>query len=158
MRMDLAVLFLRICLGTIFVVHAGAKLGWQDIAFFWQTEDLITTTLNNLGPFIRLVSYNFDFLPPDLARLTAISAALTEFIGGWALILGFLTRFASLLLCLLMLGAVWYHHPWGFSAASGGYEWALLCLAASQTLLFLGSGCFSLDGLLRAINTAESRA
>ena len=158
MQMDLAVLFLRVCLGSIFVVHAGVKLGWQDISVFWTTENLIASTLYHLGPFIRLVAHTFDFLTLEQAKILAITAALIEFTGGCLLIIGFFTRFAALWLCLLMLGAIYYHLPNGFSAAIGGYEWALLCLAGSQVLLFLGSGSFSLDGLLRAINTAESRA
>ena len=44
-----------------------------------------------------------------------------------------------------------------FYANNGGYEWAMLCLGASQVMVFMGAGRFSISGIFRAVTTAESQ-
>ncbi len=157
MRQDLTLVFLRVCLGAIFIYHARMKLGWMEFSILWETDNLIHYTYTQLGPFIQLVSQTLSFLSPSQAEFMAIMAALVEYFAGWAILLGFLTRTAALLLCILMTVAIYFHLPYGFNGAQGGFEWAMLCLAGSQSLLG-GAGRFSIEGLISAITTAESQA
>ncbi len=157
MGTDLALLGLRVCLGTIFVVHGADKLGW-DMGVFWREDNLMDYSFFHLQSFVGVVAGLFEFLSIEQARTLSMIAALTEFMAGWAIILGVITRVAALLLCILMTVAVYYHLPLGFYANNGGYEWAMLCLGASQVMVFMGAGRFSISGIFRAVTTAESQA
>lgn len=157
MRRDLSLLFLRVCLGAIFIYHARMKLGWTDFSVFWNHDGILDYTYTQLGPFIQLVVQKLDFLSSELAETLAITAALVEYFGGWALLAGFFCRTAALLLCGMMVVAIYFHLPYGFDGAQGGFEWAMLCLAGCQMLL-MGPGRFSAEQLFSAITTAESQA
>lgn len=157
MRRDLTLVFLRVCLGAIFIYHARMKLGWTEFSILWETDNLISYTYTQLGPFIQLVTQTLDFLTPSQAEFMAISAALIEYCAGWGIFLGFMTRISAALLCCLMIVAIYFHLPYGFNGAQGGFEWAMLCLAGSQALL-TGAGRYSIEGLISATTTAESQA
>jgi putative oxidoreductase len=78
-------------------------------------------------------------LPPDLAMLIG----LLEVIGGVALIVGILTRIASILFIIEMLGAtIVAKLPKGFV---GGYEFDLLLMSISISLLLTGPGRASIE-------------
>lgn len=153
---DLALVGLRVCLGTIFIVHGADKLGW-DIGVFLREDHLLEYTVQNLESFTRVVAELFSFLTPEQAQTLALTAAVVELFAGWAVLLGILIRPAALLLCGLMAVAIYFHWPNGFYASNGGYEWAMLCLAGSQVMVFMGPGRFSLSGITRAVTTAESQ-
>lgn len=99
---------------------------------------------------------------PD-AIMTILKFA--EPLGGLVLILGVLTRLASLGLSIIMLGAI-YMKATGFGqmpldfagtfAPSGGTGWEfdLMILSGTLALLFLGAGSISLDALLGEKRTA----
>lgn len=157
MGTDLALVGLRVCLGSIFIVHGADKLGW-DSGVFWREDNLLDYTLIQLQGFTQLVAGLFGFLSEDQIRYLALSAALIELIAGWALALGFFTRHAALLLSGLMIVAIYFHLPQGFYARDGGFEWAMLCLAGSQVMVFMGAGRFSVSGIFRAVTTAESQS
>jgi putative oxidoreductase len=72
-----------------------------------------------------------------------------EFLGGIALILGLATRWASLLLAINMVGAIYFVH-WknGFYSNHGGYEFALSLLAACLALALSGAGALAMDSLI----------
>jgi putative oxidoreductase len=80
-------------------------------------------------------------------------AALSEFGGGIAMILGFLTPLAALGLLFTMSFATFAVHMASgdpFVSATGGrsYELALVYWAISLNILLTGPGVYSLDALL----------
>lgn len=124
---DVSLLLLRLVAGLAFALH-----GWPKIqnAFGW------------MGPEA--------FAPGPLQAL----AALSEFGGGVAWILGLLTPLASLGIACTMLVAFYLHavmmgDPFVPSAAGqGAYELALVYLCIAILLIAMGPGRFSLDRVL----------
>lgn len=120
---DAALLVARLVGGTAFMVH-----GWGKIQnpFSWMGPDA------------------------DVPGLLQALAALSEFGGGLAWVLGLLVPLASLGIAFTMAVAVYSHavlwsHP--FVAAGGGpaYELALVYLCISVLFMALGPGRMSLD-------------
>ncbi len=119
---------LRIVVGAVFLTH-----GWQKIA--------------NMG--FHGTGAMFAQIGIPLPHFSADVVILVEAIGGVALILGLLTRWASLLIAMDMLGAIYFVHlKNGFLVSHGGYEYALTLLAAALALAFGGGGSLAIDSLL----------
>jgi putative oxidoreductase len=79
----------------------------------------------------------------------AAVVALVELACGAAVVLGFCTRWVSIPLALGMaVDTLLIHGPQGFAVYQGGYEYALLRLAATVALIFTGSGRVALDNIL----------
>jgi putative oxidoreductase len=120
-----AILILRLVAGLAFIQH-----GWPKIQhpFGW------------MGPEATVPGF-----------LQAL-AALSEFGGGFALLLGLLTRLAALGIACTMLFAIFMVHlPKGdpFVGRGGSsYELAAVYLAIMAVLLLRGAGGISLDALL----------
>jgi putative oxidoreductase len=72
---------------------------------------------------------------------------IAELIGGVALIAGVFTRYAAVLLSVIMAGAIAVHLPNGFFLPNG-IEFAFALLAANLTLLVGGPGALALDDWL----------
>src|SRR6202035_1178614 len=133
---DVALTMLRVVLGVVFFAHGSQKmLGWFGGFGFHGTMGAFT----NLG------------MPAPLAFLIIC----TEFFGGLGLILGLLTRIASLGVAGLMVGAIFMVHlqygffmNWMGTQKGEGFEFHLLALAMAATLLLRGAGPFSLDRAL----------
>lgn len=87
---------------------------------------------------------NFDALP-SLMKILAIAEPL----GGIAMLIGLLVRWAGLGLAIIMLGAIYTKiNTMGVAyAGSGimGWEFDALILAACIMIMTLGSGKYSLD-------------
>ena len=69
-------------------------------------------------------------------------SALTEFVGGICILLGFLTRFAAFMIAgnmLVALALINIHKGYG------GSEYTLALIAMAIMLLFYGGGAFALD-------------
>jgi|SRR5580704_16143422 putative oxidoreductase len=116
---------LRVVVGVIFLMHGWQKLsqGFHDVGGF----------LGSLG------------IP--LPGLAAVVLTLVELLGGIALILGLLTRYAATFLAVDMLVAIiTYHLKNGFFAPAG-FEFPLLLLAANINLVLSGAGSLSVDTL-----------
>ena len=123
---SVGLLLLRVVMGIAFLFH-----GWPKIQ-------------NPMG-WMGLES-------PVPAIFQAL-AALAEFGGGMALIVGLLTRLASLGIATTMIVALcMVHLPHGdpFVSKTGGrsYELAAVYLACAVLFLLLGPGRFALDALL----------
>ena len=124
---DYAVLSLRVVLGIIFIYHGYQKLFGG---------------LAGTGQF-------FASLGIPLASFFAVIVALVEFFGGIALLIGFLTRWASVLLGISMLVAFFLVHlKNGFLVSNGGVEFVLALIAGLATLKILGAQKLSVDGLI----------
>lgn len=76
----------------------------------------------------------------------AYPVVLGEVAGGLLLILGLYSRWVSLAILPILLGALWVHagNGWLFSANGGGWEFplVLVLIAVSQSLL--GNGAYAL--------------
>jgi len=120
-----AALILRITLGILFLAHAGLKL-------FVFTPAGAAQFFGSLG------------LPPALAYLTIA----VEAVGGIALILGIFTRWVSLALIPVLIGAIAFvHGPAGFffNNPNGGWEYLAFWIAALVVQALLGNGALALQ-------------
>lgn len=122
---DVAPLVLRVATGAIFAMHGWQKLSVMGVG---GTE----------GMLIALGFPMAAFLAPLL-----IAAELG---GGILLILGLFTHWSAKVLVVVSAVALFaVHLKNGFFAATGGYEFILLLLAASLSVLITGPGKYSLD-------------
>ena len=89
----------------------------------------------------------------DIVRGSGLSAwlvALTEFLGGAALLAGVLTRWAAVPLSFTMVVAILAVHLKGGFFAPAGVEYPLTLLTANVALILTGPGALAVDGLLFA--------
>lgn len=125
-------LALRIPVGIIFVAHGAQKLfGWFG------------------GYGLEGTGQWMDSIGLSPGYLMALLAGGTEFLGGLALIIGLLVRPAGAALAFAMLIAIFsVHFQNGLFMSNNGYEFGLVLLAASVSLLFSGAGRASVDRLV----------
>lgn len=119
-----AALVLRVTLGILFAAHAGLKI-------FVFTPAGTAQFFGSLG------------LPPMLAYLVILAEAA----GALALILGLYTRWVSLALIPILLGAIFtVHGPAGFffSNPNGGWEFLAFWILALAAQALLGDGAYAL--------------
>lgn len=129
---DVAKLILRVVLGAVLFMHGYQKIfqiGVGNVA-----EGLFTQMLNWPAPSLwaYLVSYG-------------------ELIAGALLIVGLLTHWSgkiSLIISIVALLAV--HIKNGFFLQTGGYEYILLILAASVSVMVMGAGKYSVDEIIKS--------
>lgn len=122
-----ALLALRLIAGIAFMIH-----GWGKI------------------------QHPFSWMPPEapVPAFLQFLAAISEFGGGIAWVLGLLTPLASLGIFCTMSFAVNMHmvvmkHPFVSSVPGGmSYEPALVYWGIALVLLLLGAGKFSLDKII----------
>jgi putative oxidoreductase len=119
---DIAALFLRLAVGSLFMIHGYPKL-----------------TSQRSGTWMKSVG-----MPTAIVPL----AGIIEFFGGLALLLGILTPVVALLSALWMLSTTWFSITKVKKKYMGGYEIDVTLLLAALALTFLGAGSFSIDHLL----------
>ncbi len=118
---------LRVVLGIVFVMHGGQKLfvyGFSGVAGL----------MGRVG------------IP--LPLLSAVVVTVVEFLGGSALLLGLLTRWAAVLLAINMLVAMVVVHLRAGFFLPNGFEYTLTLLAASIALALTGPGEAAVDTAL----------
>ena len=125
---NVALLILRIGIGVMFLLHGGPKLAggtakWAELG----------GAMGNLG---------ITFAP----TFWGFCAALAEFGGGIALILGVLTRPAAAMMAFTMLVATVLHLKMGdgVMGASHAIEDGIVFVF----LIISGAGAYSIDGLI----------
>ena len=125
----LAALTLRIALGVMFIAHALLK-------YYVFTLPGTVQFFQSLG------------LPAVLAYATFWA----ELIGGLLILAGVYTRWVSLALVPILIGATWAHagNGWSFSAPNGGWEYPAFLVAAAIVQGLLGDGAYALANLRRA--------
>jgi putative oxidoreductase len=116
-----ALLALRLVLGAIMIGHGYSKV------------------FGGLSHHVRAVS------SLGLPGWLAYPSAAAEFFGGIALVVGLLTRLASLAILINLAVAIGKVH-WknGFLSANG-YQFPLACAAMAFALIFFGAGPIALD-------------
>lgn len=121
---DYAALLLRVTTGALFLLHGGLKL-------------FVFTPAGTAGYFQSIG------LPGPLAYLTIA----VEILGGLSLIAGLWTRWVSLALVPVLLGAAWFGHAsngFFFNAPNGGWEYPVFWAVVMAALALLGDGAYSL--------------
>jgi len=126
---DIALLILRLALGTIFLLHGLPKRG------LWSAQ-----------PSAQL--------PASMLRNLRI-LSIAEPAGALGLIFGFLTQLAGLGLVIVMLGAITFlrtkvHRKFKEENAPG-WEFEFLLLVVALALAILGAGKYALDRLVFGI-------
>ena len=123
---DVALLIIRLIIGTFFMVHGYNK--------FVDTKD-IAKWLEKHG-----------YKPP---MLWASLIIITELVGGIGLILGLGTRLFALMMSVVMLQGIHHRKHIAELKFVDGWEINYVTLASTIALILLGSGAISLDYLLR---------
>lgn len=114
----------RITVGVLFIVHSIGKFDTSSREFF-----------SSVG------------LPADMAVLIG----LLELVGGILVVTGVLTRIASSLLAIEMLGVMIYVKKLQAFSGKGGLEMDLLAFAILLTIIVLGPGKISLSHVIKKI-------
>ncbi len=121
-----AAALLRVAQGLMFLAHGAIlKLGTFGLA-------------GTMG-FFGSIGY-----PPVLGAVVIAA----EILGGLALIAGFATRWVSLALVPVLLGATLQHagNGWLFNVAGGGWEFPAFWTVTLLVQAGIGAGAWALDG------------
>lgn len=124
-----APLLLRWTIGPMFLAH-----GSQKLFGLFGGHGLMGT-----GQFFAQMGFQ-----PGVFWAGLVGSS--EFFGGLCLVLGLLTRWATLPLMVTMLVAIFkVHWSHGFFSQNGGFEYPFVILGGLLSLLLLGGGKASLD-------------
>lgn len=127
-------LILRLSLGVMFIAHALLKL--------------VVFTLPGTVQFFEGIGY---------PRFLAYVVFGAELVGGALLVLGMYTRWVSLALIPILIGAALVHFPngWVFSAPNGGWEYPVFLAIACAVQALLGDGAWALRAPAGRIATRQ---
>lgn len=127
--MNATMLILRLVAGFAFAFH-----GWQKV----------------VQSGVPAIVGFFGKVGVPLPGLLAPIVSYVELIGGILLIVGFFFRFLPWLFVIDMTGAIFFVHARnGYSMEHMGFEYVLALLAMAAALGLMGSGAWSIDGMLR---------
>ncbi len=121
---DIAHFGIRSVAGVLFIVHSIGKFDPGSKGFFISVG-----------------------LPPEMQYLIA----LLELLGGILLVLGVLTRIASSLLAIEMLGVIFFIKKLKSFSGQGGIELDLIALAILLVLIVTGPGRVSISHIVKKI-------
>lgn len=130
-------LITRLTVGLILFPHGAQKmLGWFGGYGFTGTMGFFTNALH-------------------LPWIIGLLVIVIEFIGSLSLIAGFASRLWASLTIALMTGIIITSHlgngffmNWFGNQKGEGYEYHLLVIGLALSTILVGSGRFSIDGLL----------
>ncbi|MDX1455441.1 MAG: DoxX family protein [Gammaproteobacteria bacterium] len=123
-RAEYGIVLLRISFGVMLIAH-GLILKY------------FTYGLDGTVGFFQSIGY-----PGWLAYVVF----LMETVGGFMILLGVFTRWASLAMVPIMIGATMVHigNGWVFSAEGGGWEYPVYLIVLAVAQFLLGSGPYAL--------------
>ena len=124
---DLGLLLIRLMLGAVFLFHGAQKL-------FGAFE----------GPGLEGFSGYLESMDVPMPMVSAILAAVAEFVGGIALVTGIYMRPVILATAATMAVAAFKAHGGAFDINKGGMEYPLTLLVVLAGLFFTGSGRLAL--------------
>ena len=128
----LALPMIRVTAGLLLLPHGSQKL------FGWFGGKGMQAT----AQYFASAGFEPDFF-------WALLVALTEFVGGLCLALGFLTRPAAAAITGFMaVAVVQIHWPNGFFWTDKGFEYPLMWGIVAFAFVILGGGRYSLDARL----------
>jgi putative oxidoreductase len=130
-RQDIALLIFRLGVGATLAAHGTQKL------FGWFGGGGVEGTAAGMQAM--------GFLPP---KQSAVLAGVGETAGGVALALGLATPLGGAAAASTMAAAGAVHHPAGFFATEGGFEYTGVLALAGAAVAISGPGRWSLDHLL----------
>lgn len=126
---DFVALGLRLWLGAVMIMH-----GWNH-----------ARSIDGTARWFGSVGFSS-------ARLNAQMSAYAELAIGLALVLGFLTQFATLGVVSIMFVAFWSIHRFAgffvFNRPDEGYEYVVTVAVAAVALAAIGAGEISIDHLI----------
>jgi putative oxidoreductase len=129
----LGLLALRLVLGTVMIGHGYGKV------------------FGGLSRHVQLVT------SLGLPGWWAYLSAFAEFFGGILLIVGLLTRVASLAILIDMFVAIWKVHWKNGMFGKGGYEFQLTLAAIAFALIFFGAGPIAMDAIHKGSGAPKPR-
>ena len=130
----LALLVLRLVLGTIMIAHGYGKV----FGGFSHVHDM----MQHIG-FPGWMAYPL---------------AATEFFGGILIIAGVFTRFVAPAMLIDMSVAIWKVHFHNGLKGPGGYEFPLSVAAIAFALIFFGAGPIAFDSIRRGGVRVKSKS
>ena len=124
---DIAALVLRLALGGVLLAHSAYL-------------KFVVFSLAGTAQFFSGLG-----LPAFMAYLVFGA----EVVAGILLVVGYKTRWASLAMVPILLGATWVHwsNGWLFSNAGGGWEYPLLLSCIAVVQFFLGGGRYAFEAI-----------
>ncbi len=125
---DIALLFARIFLGAMFIVHGKGKMLGPE-------------------PGVKGFSEYLKQLGFPLPIVFAFIAAAVEFWGGIAIILGIFTKLVASLMAILILVATFVNIDKG-KQFKGGWEFDLMILTICILLMTFGPGAYSIAAFI----------
>ena len=129
---DYAALPLRLCIGLMFAAH-----GSQKLLGLFGGKGLVET-----GQLFGQMGFH-----PGIFWAGLVGSS--EFFGGWCVLIGLLTRWATLPLMVTMAVAIIkVHWPHGFFGPMG-FEYPFVIMGGLVTLFILGGGKASVDNRCR---------